>query len=386
MTMLQLFNELLQSLALVIAGVFVVSLTSTAQPHLDSAARLLTRYAGAVTVAFLLLLNSAQLAPGLLFDFRAVMVALAAQRHGTVAGLLVAGPLALYRLFLGGPGAWPAVLNLMLVALLAGWNTAPLRRTHQFAVGGRGGHWWGPFVLFVFAGMPIFLGFALAGRSPLAALPIYLAITALSSVGLLAGQVVYQTRLGALARTQALEQLAYLDPLTHAFNRRRFDGDTSQPDASAFLLLLDLDHFKRINDTYGHDAGDQALIATVRVLKELVRPTDRVYRLGGEEFAVLLAPCAPDAVAQMVERIRGGVARDVARRAGLASERITVSGGLVPLMGLRRAWLRAADELLYAAKAGGRNRIMIAPVPMPDAALRAVPSASTGTALGVSLH
>ncbi|UBV41669.1 hypothetical protein LAJ19_08370 [Deinococcus taeanensis] len=103
MNLPQMLNELLINMALLVAGVFMLSLTLTARPQSDSPARLLIRYAGAVAVAFLLLLNTVQIAPGLLFDFRSVMVALAARRYGTLVGLLVALPVALYRLSLGAP-------------------------------------------------------------------------------------------------------------------------------------------------------------------------------------------------------------------------------------------------------------------------------------------
>ncbi|UBV41668.1 GGDEF domain-containing protein [Deinococcus taeanensis] len=260
------------------------------------------------------------------------------------------------------------------MSVLAAWDTGLLRRTPHFAVGGRAGPWWGPFALFGLTSLPTFLAFMLAGRSPLDALPVYLSIAGLSAVGLWAGQVADFTRLQALARVEQLEELAYRDPLTGAFNRRRFDDDLSGLHPPAFLLLLDLDHFKRINDTYSHDAGDQTLAVTAQVLQELVRPTDHVYRMGGEEFAVLLAPCEPAAALEVANRVCRGVARDVGVRAGLPGVQITVSGGLAPALGPKREVLRTADESLYAAKAAGRNRIhAAAPLNAPAWAAHAPP-------------
>nr|WP_221284446.1 diguanylate cyclase [Deinococcus humi] len=341
--------------ALLVTGVFLLSLTSTLRANRNALFRLLVRYLGAVSVAFLLLLNTVQVAPGLLLDLRAVIVALAAQRHGFLAGLLVAIPVALYRLLLAGAGAGPSVLGLLLITALFSWRTGLFRTKPNVELL----PWWRPLVLFGLTSLTTFLGFTLAGKSLLEALPVYLAMTCLSVLGLLTAQAVDQTRLRALARTEHLEQLVYLDPLTGAFNRRRFDDDLGHPEPPAFLLLLDLDHFKRVNDTYGHEAGDQVLAATVQVLQETVRLTDSVYRLGGEEFAVLLSPCAPDAAFRMSERVRHAVARDVAPRAGLSGEQVTVSGGLIPVAGLKRDILRAADDLLYSAKRAGRNCILV---------------------------
>ena len=158
--------------------------------------------------------------------------------------------------------------------------------------------------------------------------------------------------------TRRLEDLAYTDALTGLSNRRSFDEDMNQPVRPAHLLLLDIDHFKRVNDTYGHAMGDEVLKHTAQVLRDAVRNTDKVYRVGGEEFAVLLSACKAHSLALVVERVRFLVEERVAQLVGLDQERVTVSGGVVEVEGLKEDMLRAADELLYAAKASGRNRIL----------------------------
>ncbi|MQA84127.1 MAG: diguanylate cyclase [Streptosporangiales bacterium] len=133
---------------------------------------------------------------------------------------------------------------------------------------------------------------------------------------------------------------------------------------SLAVLLIDIDHFKRFNDTYGHLAGDQALAGVAAALTESVRPGDLVGRFGGEEFAVLLRGASQPAAARTAERIRGrieGLSLPVVR--GSAPLRVTVSVGVAGL-GPSRAdlneLLESADTALYEAKAGGRNNVRLA--------------------------
>ncbi len=359
MNALGVLDELLVNLAVLIAGVTAITLTSQGQDTRESAVRLLLRYSSAVLLALFLMTHSVVLAPGLLFDFRGVVIALAARRYGLVAGLLVVLPLALYRLSLGGAGAWPGVASLLLVALLAAAGTGLARRIPRYQEDTVTHRAWTALVIFGTAHLPFFLAFFLAGKPVVQALPIYLTLTVLNGLGLVAAHLVKQSRLQSLAQTEGLKQLVFVDPLTSALNRRRFDEDLRRPQQPAFVLLLDLDQFKQINDTYGHERGDRVLGALVQTLQETVRPTDGVYRLGGEEFAVLLSPCDEMAVMRVAEGLRRRVQELVAARAGLGSEQqVTVSGGLVRLEGEKREVLRSADELLYQAKSAGRNRIM----------------------------
>lgn len=356
-----MLNDLLLNFALLVAGASAISLTYHQATLRDSWARLAVRYATTVTVALLLLFNSVQIGPGL-FDFRTVLVALAARRYGLLAGVLVALPIALYRLTRGGPTAWVGVLNLVLVAILAAQPSGWLRLTPQ--PGGFSLHrrWWVPLGIFGCANLTTFLAFQITQQSVVDALAVYLTLSGLSALGLVVAHLVIRTRLQSLTRVERLESLAYLDPLTGSFNRRRFDDDYPQIHQPAFLLLLDVDLFKRINDTYGHEVGDQVLIQTVEVLRDHLRPLDGIYRLGGEEFAVVLAPCDPDSVAEVANRLRVQVEQQVAERAGLWDETITVSGGWVQVEGEKRRVLRQADERLYRAKSAGRNRMIGDPV------------------------
>ncbi|WP_221090751.1 diguanylate cyclase [Deinococcus aquaedulcis] len=349
-----LLNALLINLALLVAGLFVVSLTYVRVRVAEGWAWVVARYLMAVATGFLLIVNTIPLAPGLLYDFRTVPVALASRRNGWVAGLLVALPLGLYRWLLGGPGKVPACINLVLVALLAGWGRPAFTRAPDTRGVPLYRRWWEALQIFALANITTFAAFTLAGKSVLEAMGVYTLYTLLSTVGMVAGHLVVQTRLSALHSAATLGQLAFTDGLTGALNRRQFDLDLPQAGPASYLLLLDLDHFKRVNDVHGHEAGDRVLAALTGVVRRSVRPSDRVYRLGGEEFAVLLHDCQPDAAPLVAERVRANIQ---AHLAGLAQvpDSLTVSGGLVPARGT--APLVAADAQLYAAKAAGRNRI-----------------------------
>ncbi|MDI5920668.1 GGDEF domain-containing protein [Halomonas sp. LR5S13] len=136
-----------------------------------------------------------------------------------------------------------------------------------------------------------------------------------------------------------------------AFERRRRHG------ASLSLMLLDLDHFKRINDAFGHPVGDAVLVAFSRVLERQVRRVDRVARMGGEEFAILVPDSDLAGAEALAERILRAT-RAMSLPGPAAEHRLTVSIGVVEA-GEERSFDRLysrADELLYRAKAGGRDR------------------------------
>lgn len=168
---------------------------------------------------------------------------------------------------------------------------------------------------------------------------------------------------------QELQRQASTDPLTHACNRReyerRFDREVQRArrhDRPLAICVLDLDHFKHVNDTYGHNAGDAALVLTADICRAELRESDVLGRLGGEEFVVILPETTADAAAYVAERLRIQLERaDV-----LACQqrfRLTATFGVTELTardrGINDLILRA-DEALYEGKRAGRNQVCAA--------------------------
>jgi len=171
------------------------------------------------------------------------------------------------------------------------------------------------------------------------------------------------------ALQESLREQAIRDPLTGLFNRRYLDDTLARELARAgragspiSLVMIDLDHFKRINDTYGHRAGDLVLMALGNLLESNTRRSDICCRFGGEEFVIIL-PDAPAGVAfHRAERLREVFA---AQEIAFAADRIraTFSVGVAafPEHGQEiEQVLRKADEALYKAKSAGRNRVVAA--------------------------
>lgn len=179
------------------------------------------------------------------------------------------------------------------------------------------------------------------------------------------------------ALIDALCVLSSRDPLTGLFNRRQFEVSldsevdrVARSGESALLLLLDIDHFKRINDTYGHAAGDLVIRAVGRALLECVRPMDTVARIGGEEFAAVLPSCPSSFGESVANRVRMAIESRVIEVAPRLHVTVTVSvGGAFAPQWIRsspRLWLERADQQLYRAKAAGRNRTCLEAPPRSE--------------------
>jgi diguanylate cyclase (GGDEF)-like protein len=161
---------------------------------------------------------------------------------------------------------------------------------------------------------------------------------------------------------RTLGEQVITDPLTGAFNRRHLETclvtaieRRKRTDESASLLLLDVDHFKSINDTWGHAAGDEVLIGIVQTLRGRLRPLDSVFRLGGEEFAVLLSGAGLRQAVVVAEALR----RRIAGASLLTGRGVSVSVGVSELHTSQSpaVWMAAADAAVYRAKQNGRNRV-----------------------------
>lgn len=166
------------------------------------------------------------------------------------------------------------------------------------------------------------------------------------------------------SQQQALEGLALLDSLTGIKNRRAMDvalqhaaARAENANTSYTVVMLDLDHFKRVNDIHGHDTGDKVLIQCAQVLGDSIRDMDQLYRYGGEEFVILLHGATPNRIDGVLAHLRSRVATHVSSPSGP----VTVSLGAAVLHPGEdwRQWVKRADGALYRAKSAGRNCYVI---------------------------
>jgi diguanylate cyclase (GGDEF)-like protein len=163
---------------------------------------------------------------------------------------------------------------------------------------------------------------------------------------------------------QRVLHLALFDPLTGANNRATMDMAlrrevelARRKQSSLALIMLDIDYFKKVNDTYGHSAGDLCLQAVAGCVQDSIRGSDLLFRCGGEEFLILLSQTEIEGASQLAERIRQHVA-DLSLNA-IGDHKLTVSLGvtqITPEDSVQSLYERC-DSALYAAKNGGRNRV-----------------------------
>jgi len=187
--------------------------------------------------------------------------------------------------------------------------------------------------------------------------------------------------LAALAMSQLeLQRAALMDGLTASWNRRMLEQVVSaelrrsnRTIRKFAIAMLDLDHFKRLNDAFGHAAGDEALVSFARLVRENLRPEDWFFRLGGEEFAALIVHSSCAKAEGLIEQIRADLAL---RGPSMGSRGVTFSSGITdhrpPSLGgpgddTLGTILKRADIALYRAKADGRNRTICAPHEKVDA-------------------
>jgi diguanylate cyclase (GGDEF)-like protein len=166
---------------------------------------------------------------------------------------------------------------------------------------------------------------------------------------------------------QALK-MAYTDPLTQTHNRASFNGSISREISLATrgakklsLIFFDIDHFKAINDTYGHNCGDITLASSAKWIKESLRDSDIIFRYGGEEFVILLSDTDTHGAELLAERIRTSIESHTIAY-GMETIKITASLGVSTLRNddTIESFLKRADEAMYAAKNSGRNQVVAA--------------------------
>ena len=172
----------------------------------------------------------------------------------------------------------------------------------------------------------------------------------------------------ALQYRQAI-QSAYIDPLTKTRNRCALQGTfqrewelSRRHGTSLSMILLDIDHFKCVNDTYGHDKGDIVLRLVAACLHDCVRASDIVFRYGGEEFVILLSNTTATGAFHLAERVRKALEKLACETDGAVPLRVTASLGVATLASneSKEMLLKRADRAMYRAKQLGRNQVVMA--------------------------
>ncbi|KGK41272.1 hypothetical protein LH51_15865 [Nitrincola sp. A-D6] len=177
---------------------------------------------------------------------------------------------------------------------------------------------------------------------------------------------------------ETLQRLSSIDPLTRALNRRAFSQQllreikrSNRTGEPLGCILLDIDHFKPVNDTHGHLSGDKVLRDMSQLLKEKLRETDSIARYGGEEFAILLPGCSESEATQVAENLREAISQTTFSGHQNQALQITASLGLTiceqqhtlatDVSNLTESLIQTADQALYFSKHNGRNRVSFKP-------------------------
>jgi diguanylate cyclase (GGDEF)-like protein len=184
-----------------------------------------------------------------------------------------------------------------------------------------------------------------------------------------------ETQRALVAELDEARRASMLDPMTQTWNRRGFAeaaardlARTRRLGSSAAVMMLDIDHFKRVNDTYGHPEGDRAIRQLAAIVRDNLRDTDTLARFGGEEFAILVPEVDRHDAAALAEKLRAAVeANSILPEDGHFTISVGVSWfGPSAAAADTEQLLAQADEALYDAKRGGRNRVAMRKADSPQ--------------------
>lgn len=180
------------------------------------------------------------------------------------------------------------------------------------------------------------------------------------------GLVTFYFRLASMAVERQIAEMAVTDPLTGLFNRRHMNQRLREEESRAVrheeafcVIEADIDYFKRVNDTHGHDAGDRVLVELAALLRETVRAQDIVARWGGEEFLIVLAQTRCAGAVDVAERLRAQAEERLGQLVP-GNDTITLTLGVAEYEGSIGDTVKRADEALYRGKEEGRNRVVAA--------------------------
>ena len=347
-----------------VAGLALLSiLYGVASRRIQSGASRQVAFGVTFGVASLIALaNPMMLAPGVQVDMRALPIAFAGAFGGPLAMAIALVMGATMRLAIGGGGAIAGVASMMLAGLAGLWwaRTRTERSGKAFAS-------------LVLLGTAISVNLVSAFLLPFDMAVEFLRRFAPAMAGfniagtLVIGGAIERERVLALSERD-LSRSASRDALTGVPNRRGFHQlveaarSRGAPQGGSAVMVLDLDHFKRVNDTHGHAAGDAILVETGRRLQAELRATDVLGRFGGEEFVVLVSSVSKERAGLVAERLCRSIGERLFHTGGTTLH-VTVSVGAHWFGGDDDIddVMRRADVNLYAAKERGRNRIVLGP-------------------------
>ncbi|WFU13419.1 diguanylate cyclase (plasmid) [Rhizobium sp. CB3090] len=301
--------------------------------------------------------------PGVFHDGRSILLVLVPIYGGPIATLVAATMMGVFRLLLGGIGAEGGTVGIVAVAL-TGYG---LTRLPQHWIG----QGWRRSVLFGVATMSslIVLAFLPADVARELFFSATVPVTIANLLGVVLLSELLERERYRIRIQRALENEASVDPLTKLPNRRvlQREGDRCSKIAETnripfSIIMIDIDHFKKINDSWGHSFGDTVLARVADVIRQTIRKTDVAARYGGEEIVLLLPNTSEKFAAIVAEKIRSNVEATVLV-ADHERINVTVSLGIAcshqPSTNFKQI-LEAADKALYLAKAAGRNCVEMA--------------------------
>ncbi|WP_086996060.1 GGDEF domain-containing protein [Rhizobium sullae] len=301
--------------------------------------------------------------PGLIYDARSILLILSPIYAGPIGTVIAAAMMGAHRFVLGGVGATGGAVSVVLVAL-CGYASTFIPR-HRVGTGWVRSLLLGlttisSFIVLVFLPPDVASDLLLS-----AAAPVMLA----NILGVLLLADLLEREKQRVRMVRALENEASVDPLTKLPNRRVFQraADRCAKEASNrgrpfSIIMLDVDHFKKINDTWGHSVGDTVLSKVADLIRQTVRKTDIAARYGGEEIVILLPNTEGRDASTVAEKLRHAIESEDLIVGDIAIK-VTVSIGVSAVDTDNtniRATIEAADKALYRAKTAGRNRVELA--------------------------
>ncbi|GGJ40329.1 GGDEF domain-containing protein [Deinococcus roseus] len=347
--MIQLVEGLALNLCIVITATYLLSLTYTTWRMETARKVILFRSAMASATSLFLMTQGVSFSNGTLLDLRALPLALITLKYGMWYGLF-----SILLVFLARGQFWHNFTS-EDVSILICYTIASVYRYYATVESEEV-----PFQSYLYAPVLIFSGllvYMFKLRSwDFGIFPSLMLLYFTNVLGFMAAGRIIHRHLMYLKLTDGLKEETLIDPLTRVFNRRQFELDKPGMREGDAIVVIDIDDFKKVNDTYGHAVGDQVLKELARRLVLTVRHSDRVYRLGGEEFAVYLTRCPEEYLTTIAERIKERIFSERFNTVG----RVSVSGGLVRLSADTTidAAFEQADQYLYQAKKSGKNRII----------------------------